>query len=129
MVRDLNRDGKDEVFYWVDGQSCTMGIFQLERPSKARWLYQNEGRFQAVVEDTNRDGVWEVVESLLTVQLDEPHYSEIAAQRCLFARRIWRWDNQAKRYQFWKVVPDWEQQRRLNRQELWRTPGAEEILR
>lgn len=128
VVRDLNRDGKDEIFYWVDGQSCGMGALQLDSPSKARWLYRNQGRFQADVRDVNRDGIWEVVESLLTIQLDEPYYTRIASQRCLFAQRIWRWDRSRKVYRLWKVEPDWESQRRLSWEELQHTPGAKEIL-
>ncbi|CUU36080.1 MAG: VCBS repeat-containing protein [Armatimonadetes bacterium] len=129
VVRDLNRDGKDEIFYWVDGQSCTMGVLLFDSPSKARWLYRNQGRFQAEVRDVNRDGIWEVVESLLTIQLEEPYYTRIASQRCVFARRVWKWDRSQKVYRLWKVEPDWESQRRLSREELRHTPGAKEILR
>ncbi len=100
----------------------------MTRANQARWLYRSEGRFRAEARDVNRDRLWEIVESWLTVQLDEPHYSQIARQRCLFARKIWRWDKRAGAYRCWKVEPDWEAQKRLSREELQRTPGAREIL-
>ena len=128
VVHDLNRDGRDEIFFWVDGQACAAGVLQMIRPTQARWLYRSEGRFRAEARDVNRDRLWEIVESWLTIQLDEPHYSQIARQRCLFARKIWQWDKHAGAYHLWKVEPDWETQRRLSRDELQRTPGAREIL-
>ena len=128
VVHDLNRDGRDEIFFWVDGQACAAGVLQMTRANQARWLYRSEGRFRAEARDVNRDRLWEIVESWLTVQLDEPHYSQIARQRCLFARKIWHWDKRAGKYRLWKVEPDWEAQKRLSREELQRTPGAREIL-
>ena len=128
LVRDLNRDGRDEIFFWVDGQACAAGALQMIRPTQARWLYRSEGRFRAEARDVNRDRLWEIVESWLTTQLDEPHYSQIARQRCLFARKIWHWDKRAGKYRLWKVEPDWEAQKRLSREELQRTQGAREIL-
>jgi hypothetical protein len=128
QVRDLNRDGREEIFFWVDGQACVAGVFQWMSPSQVRWLYRSEGRFQAEVWDIDRDGIWEIVESWLTVQLDEPYYSQIAAKRCLFARKVWRWEKSVRDYRLWKVEPDWEFQKRLSRDELLRTPGAQEIL-
>jgi hypothetical protein len=103
-------------------------VLQMTRANQARWLYRSEGRFRAEARDVNRDRLWEIVESWLTVQLDEPHYSQIARQRCLFARKIWHWDKRAGKYRLWKVEPDWEAQKRLSREELQRTPGAREIL-
>jgi len=128
LVRDLNHDRKDEIFFWVDGQACAAGVLQMVRSNQARWLYRGEGRFQAEARDMNRDGLWEIVESWLTVQLDEPYYSQIATRRCLFARKIWQWDKRRGEYRLWKVEPDWETQKRLSRDELLRTPGAREIL-
>jgi hypothetical protein len=128
VVHDLNRDGRDEIFFWVDGQACAAGVLQMTRANQARWLYRSEGRFRAEARDVNRDRLWEIVESWLTTQLDEPHYSQIARQRCLFARKIWHWDKRAGKYRLWKVEPDWEAQKQLSREELQRTPGAREIL-
>jgi len=128
VVHDLNRDGRDEIFFWVDGQACAAGVLQMTRANQARWLYRSEGRFRAEARDVNRDRLWEIVESWLTVQLDEPHYSQIARQRCLFARKMWRWDKRAGAYRFWKVEPDWATQKGLSRDALQRTPGAREIL-
>ena len=128
VVHDLNRDGRDEIFFWVDGQACAAGVLQMTRANQARWLYRSEGRFRAEARDVNRDRLWEIVESWLTTQLDEPHYSQIARQRCLCARKIWHWDKRAGKYRLWKVEPDWEAQKRLSREELQRTPGAREIL-
>jgi hypothetical protein len=127
-VRDLNRDGKEEIFFWVDGQACVAGVLQLVRSNQARWLYRSEGRFQAKVQDVNRNGLWEVVESWLTVQLDEPYYSQIASKQCLFARKVWRWERSVRAYRLWKVEPDRAIQKRLPRDALLRTPGAKEIL-
>jgi len=98
VVHDLNRDGRDEIFFWVDGQACAAGVLQMTRANQARWLYRSEGRFRAEARDVNRDRRWEIVESWLTVQLDEPHYSQISRQRCLFARKLWRWDKRAGAY-------------------------------
>jgi hypothetical protein len=127
-VRDLNRDGKDEIFFWVDGQACAAGVLQMVRSNQVHWFYRGEGRFQAEARDVNRDRLWEIVESWLTVHLDEPYYSQIAQWRCLFARKIWRRDKRAGEYRLWKVEPDWESQKRLSSDELLRVPGAREIL-
>jgi len=29
LVRDLNHDRKDEIFFWVDGQACAAGVLQM----------------------------------------------------------------------------------------------------
>lgn len=128
LVRDLNRDRKDEIFFWVEGQACAAGVLQMVRSNQVRWLYRNNRRFQAEARDMNQDRLWEIVESWLTVQLDEPYYSQIATRRCLFARKIWQWDKHRREYRLWKVEPDWETQKRLSRDQLLRTPGAREIL-
>jgi hypothetical protein len=43
LVRDLNRDRKDEIFFWVDGQACAAGVLQMVRSNQARWLYRERG--------------------------------------------------------------------------------------
>jgi hypothetical protein len=65
-------------------EMSAVGVLQMARTNRARWLYRNEGRFTAETRDVNRDRLWEVGEAWLTIHLDEQHYSRIAQQRCLY---------------------------------------------
>ncbi len=127
-VGDFNRDGIDEVFFWVDGQASSSGVIQIKGKSE-RWLYrEGEARFRAWIQDVDKDGYSEVIERWLTKDLEEPYYSQIARQKHVYALKIFKYDRRKGIYHLWRVEPDREFQRKLSREELLRTPGAEEIL-
>ncbi|MBC7328196.1 hypothetical protein H5T87_08805 [bacterium] len=126
---DFNRDGLIEVFFQYEEQATHAKIIQI-KGKKVKTLYGGLiGRAIAELKDVDKDGKLEVLEYWDTLHIASEEERETILKGHLCAIQIFKWNSVKREYVPWKLVPDIETEKRLTREELYHSPGAEEILK
>jgi hypothetical protein len=128
-IGDFNKDGFNEIFYQWQEQRSYAKIIQI-RGNKIILLYDMpSGRAISELRDLDGDGIYEVLEKGLTWHIASEEEQETILKGHLLCLRIYKWDKSKRKWVFLKILPDWEAERKLTREEVFGGIGAEEILK
>lgn len=129
-IGDFNKDGLNEIFFWAPSGNASLWEIWQFKGNKGKILGEGpEDRAEVELKDIDGDGVWEILEKAPTWHIATVKEQETVLKGHVYAIRILKWSREKQKWIFWKLVPDSYKERKLTKEELFNTPGAEELLK
>lgn len=132
-VGDFNGDRLNEVFICAI-TSAVSGVDVAKvvqfKGNSYRVLYEGVAKGGPIeLRDYDGDGKMEVIEKGASWHILSPEEMEAPQMRGhVYCMRIYKWNDRKKKWSFWKIAPDLEFEKKLSKDEVLRTPGAEAML-
>jgi hypothetical protein len=129
LMGDFNGDGLNEIFisYWA-GNAPFCRVYLLKGNSLRQIFSGVEDRAKIEIKDIDGDGKWEILFKAPTWHLATGEEIERLKGHIL-AIRIYHWNAKKQTWTPWRIIPDREGEREISREDLFRTPGADLILK